>query len=42
MGRTWSTNGDERNAYILVVKSKRKRSLERLKRWWVDNMKTDV
>jgi hypothetical protein len=43
MGRACSTNGEERNAYrILMGKLERKRPLERLRRSWEDNIKTDL
>jgi hypothetical protein len=40
MGRTCSTNGEKRNAYmILVGKPEGKRPLGRPRRRWVDNIK---
>jgi hypothetical protein len=40
MSRACSTNGEKRNACrILVVTPERKRSLERPRRRWVDNIK---
>jgi hypothetical protein len=43
MGRAYSTNGEKRNAYrILVGKPKEKRPLGRPRRRWVDNIKTDL
>jgi hypothetical protein len=43
MGRACSTNGENRNAYrILVGKPEGKRPLERLKRRWVDNINMDL
>jgi hypothetical protein len=43
MARACSTNGKKRNAYrILVVKPEGKRSLGRLRRRWVDNIKMDL
>jgi hypothetical protein len=43
MGRACSTNGEKRNAYsILVGKPEEKRPLERLRRWWVDNIKINL
>jgi hypothetical protein len=43
MGRACSTNGENRNAYrILVEKPEGKRPLGRPRRRWVDNIKTDL
>jgi hypothetical protein len=43
MGRACSTNGENRNAYrILVGKIEGKGPLGRPKRRWVDNIKMDV
>jgi hypothetical protein len=43
MGRACSTNVERRNAYrLLVRKPEGKRSLERQRRKWVDNVKMDV
>jgi hypothetical protein len=43
MGREFSTNGEKRNAYrILVGKPERERPLGRPKRRWVDNIKMDL
>jgi hypothetical protein len=43
MGMACSTNGETGNAYrILVGKSEEKRSLERQRRMWVDNIKMDL
>jgi hypothetical protein len=43
MGRTCSTNGENRNAYkILVGNPEGKRPLGRPRRRWVDNMKMDL
>jgi hypothetical protein len=43
MGRAWSTNGEKRNAYrILVGKPEGKRPLGRPRRNWVDNIKIDL
>jgi hypothetical protein len=43
MGRVCSTNGEKRNAYmILVGKPKGKRPLGRPRRRWVDNIKIDL
>jgi hypothetical protein len=43
MGRAYSTNGEKRNAYrILVKKSEENRPLERPRRRWVDNIKMDL
>jgi hypothetical protein len=43
MGRTYSTNGEKRNANrILVGKPEGKRPLGRPRRRWVDNIKVDL
>jgi hypothetical protein len=43
MGRAFSTNGEKRNAYrILVGKPEEKRPLGRPGRRWVDNFKADL
>jgi hypothetical protein len=43
MVRECSTNGEDRNAYrILVGNPKEKRPLERPRRKWVNNIKMDV
>jgi hypothetical protein len=43
MGRAFSTNGAKRNSYrILVGKREGKRSLGRLRRRWVDNIKMNL
>jgi hypothetical protein len=43
MGRACSTNGEERNAYrVLVDKPELKRPQGRPRRRWVDNIKIDV
>jgi hypothetical protein len=43
MGRTYSTHGDNRNVYrILVGKSEGKRPLGRPRRRWVDDIKLDL
>jgi hypothetical protein len=43
MCRTCSTNGENRNAYrILVGKPEGKRPLGRPRRWWVDNIEMDL
>jgi hypothetical protein len=43
MGRAYSTNGETRNAYrILVGKPEGKRPLGRPRRIWVDNIKMDL
>jgi hypothetical protein len=43
MGRAWSTSGDKRNEYrILVGKPEGKRPLGRPRRRWVDNIKMDL
>jgi hypothetical protein len=43
MGRACSTNGENRNAYrILVRKAEGKRPLGRARRRWVDNNKMDL
>jgi hypothetical protein len=43
MSRTYSTNGDKRNAYrILVENLEGKRPLGRPRRRWVDNIKMDL
>jgi hypothetical protein len=40
MGATYSTNGEKRNAYrLLVGKPEGKRPLERPRRRWMDNIK---
>jgi hypothetical protein len=43
MGRACGTNGDDENAYrILVGKPEGKRPLRRPRRRWVDNVKIDL
>jgi hypothetical protein len=43
MGRAYSTNGEKRNAYrLLVGKPEEKRPLRRPRRRWVDNIKMDL
>jgi hypothetical protein len=43
MGRACSTNGEERNAYsILIGKPEGKRPLGRPRSTWVDNVKMDL
>jgi hypothetical protein len=43
MDMACSTNGEKRNAYrILVGKPEGRRSLERPRRRWVDNIKVDL
>jgi hypothetical protein len=43
MGRAYRTNGEKRNAYmILAGKPEGKRSLGRSRRRWVDNIKTGL
>jgi hypothetical protein len=43
MGRAYSTNGEKRNAYrILVGKPEGKRRLGRPRRRWVDNIEVDL
>jgi hypothetical protein len=43
MGRACSTNGENRNAYrILVGKPERKRQLGRPRSRWVDNINMDL
>jgi hypothetical protein len=43
MGRAYSTNGEKRNAYrILVRKPEEKRPLGRPRCRWVDNIKMDL
>jgi hypothetical protein len=43
IGRACSTNGEQRNAYrILVGKPKGKKPLKIPRRRWVDNMKMDL
>jgi hypothetical protein len=43
MGGTCSTNGEKRNAYrLLVGKPEGRRSLERPRRKWLDNVKMDL
>jgi hypothetical protein len=43
MGSVYSTNGEKRNAYkILVGKPEGKRPLGRPRRRWVDNVKIDL
>jgi hypothetical protein len=43
MGRACSTNGEKRDAYmILVGKPEGKRPLKRPRRRWVDNIKIDL
>jgi hypothetical protein len=42
-GRAYSTNGEKRNAYnILVGKPEGKRPVGRPRHWWVDNIKMDL
>jgi hypothetical protein len=42
MGRAYSTNGENRNAYRILGMPEGKRSLGRPRRRWVDNVKMDV
>jgi hypothetical protein len=43
IGREYSTNGENRNSYwVLVGKSEGKRLLGRLRRRWDDNIKIDL
>jgi hypothetical protein len=43
MGGAYSTNGEKRNAYrLLVGKPKGKRPLGRQKRRWLDNIRMDL
>jgi hypothetical protein len=43
MGGACNTNGEKRNAYrILVGNPEEKRSPRKLRRRWVDNIKTDL
>jgi hypothetical protein len=43
MGRACSTNGEKRNACIILVgKTEGKRPLGRPRRRWVDNIKIDL
>jgi hypothetical protein len=43
MGRAYSTNGEKRNAYkIMVGNTERKRPLGRPRCRWVDNSKMDL
>jgi hypothetical protein len=43
MGRAYSTNGEKRNAYrILVGKPEGKKPLGRSRRRWVDKIKIDL
>jgi hypothetical protein len=43
MGGKYSTNGEKRNAYrLLVGKPEGKRPLRRPRRRWVDNIKMDL
>jgi hypothetical protein len=43
MGRTWSTNGEKRNPYrLLVGKPDGKRPLGRQRRMLMDNIKMDL
>jgi hypothetical protein len=43
MGGPYSTNGEKRNAYrLLVGKPEGKRPLRRPKRRWVDNIRLDL
>jgi hypothetical protein len=43
IGRECSTNGENRNAYrILVGKPEGKRPLGRQRSWWVNNIKLDL
>jgi hypothetical protein len=43
MGGPYSTNGEKRNAYrLLVGKSEGKRPLGRPRRRWVDNIRMDL
>jgi hypothetical protein len=43
MGRAYSTNGEKGKAYrILMGKPEGRRSLERLRRIWANNIKTNL
>jgi hypothetical protein len=43
MGEACSTNGEKRNAYrLLAGKLEEKRTLGRLRRRWVDNIRIDL
>jgi hypothetical protein len=43
MGEPYSTNGEKRNAYrLLVGKPEGKKPLGRLRRRWVDNIRMDL
>jgi hypothetical protein len=43
VGRACNTNGEKFNAYrILMGKTRRKKTLERPKRRWVNNIKMDL
>jgi hypothetical protein len=43
MGRVYSTHGEKKNAYeVLIGKPEGKRPLGRLRRWWEDNIKMDI
>jgi hypothetical protein len=43
MGRAYSTTGEKRNAYrVLLGKPEGKRPLERPRQRWVDNIKIDL
>jgi hypothetical protein len=43
MGRACSTNGEKRNAYMILVRNPDgKRTLGRPRRRWVDNIKVDL
>jgi hypothetical protein len=43
MGRTFSSNGEKRNVYgLLIEKPKGEMPLGRPKRRWVDNIKMDL
>jgi hypothetical protein len=43
MSRVWSTNGEERNAYMIMVgKPEGRRPLGRPRRRWVNNITLDL
>jgi hypothetical protein len=43
MGGAFSTNGEKRNAYrLLVGKPERKKTLGRTRRRWLDNIRIDL